>query len=783
MKNLFLFLGLMIVSNLAFGQGDAPPILQGQGSSTKIVAPKIFIPNQLATKVVGGALIENGNKNILQNPSFEGFSFGVATGWSFTNILSYIQESSVVFDGKSSNLLQPPNQALNFKQDSTLYAAQFADGVPGLAYMQVKTLITSSPIYVCPRQAGNYPAQMTTGCKTVIADGKWHYYEQPFTLGGTSNGIGITSNGVAVTGDIYIDDAFVGPTSVNRSLPGMRFLGTLQYPGTAGCNWTTPGGTPPANFTANASCPTPNVTGSVAAPSTKIPAFVLPDGVGTGELMIVMNAAINGTGAGNGCAFRISDGTNTSFISTAVDIDTSAGGLGSATYRLPRTSSAAATYQLQGGCDSGTGTVNNATANRYETAFSVYLIPSGSPSGYSTTNANYSRTTWTPTFTGFGSVTVSDCYHSRDGQYLDIDCKFTSGTSTAVEAQVSLPVVNGVQLTTATSTGTRVAAGLTARSNTSGTNAFTTLMQSNVGYLNFALTNSASSPLTPQNGNILTASGDLVSIAVRIPISQWDNSNIIIGQFNGLESCSNSAQCETTYYADISATAAVSGQEITFISGCTLSTNTFTCTYSTPFAQTPMCEITPGVGATQAQKTAESASSISYIVYNATGSPTNVAHSISCRKRGSDYVTKTARAVASDQNLAIPGFTKAKACYAAYGGTSTTLTSPTVCAASPCIEVIDTCGVFTPPTRLSAGNYGALTIANGTFAPNSFLNCSCQGYATANQGRSCYNLFNTGGNTWMTNSSGGFVTDIFTGIVTGTGTDAYFNIKCEGQAP
>jgi len=47
---------------------------------------------------------------------------------------------------------------------------------------------------------------------------------------------------------------------------------------------------------------------------------------------------------------------------------------------------------------------------------------------YSASSANYGRTQYTPTFTGFGTVTVHSCYHSRDGGDLLLDCRFTTGT-------------------------------------------------------------------------------------------------------------------------------------------------------------------------------------------------------------------------------------------------------------------------------------------------------------------------------------------------------------------
>lgn len=673
-KFLAFALALLFLSTPAFAVG--PIGVTGQNQSPNKYPSVIKTPNNQVTDLgASSVLLETGNKNILQNPSFEApYNVG-HPGWTVTNLggVTASTETLTVIDGKQSVFLSPGSLALDMRQDSTLYAAQFADGVQGLAYIRVKNSVTSSPIYVCPRTAGAYPAQMSSGCVQVRSDSKWGLYKVPFILGGTSNGIGITSNGVGVSGNIYVDDAFVG--AVDLKVDSNPVGPWVDYGAmTIGATTTAPtkattreydkvrcrinGQDYECEYLYRAS----SATG--AAVGSGVYVWSLPTGV-------VMDSSVplstNTTGA-----FAYS-GTHAVGSIGYGDMEYSGNGDTGTKCDLFATS----TTTFQAACFfGGTGVLQpsstNAAINNTDYSFRWHVKFRGAGlssnySSYSTTNAD---TDWADcgitgaSIVGLGSsVPTPSLQCKRQGGDLLMKGKLTAGTTpTATEARIPLPLWNGVQLTSASTTkipSIQIAGLAVVGAQSSTVFHASTLIEPSVAYITLGYQTSTTNALTKVNGNFLIGSGQTLSIEARIPIDGWDNSNIIIGQFNGLESCANSAQCETEYYADISAAAAVSGQEITFISGCTLSTNTFTCTYSTPFAQTPMCEITPGAGATQAQKTAESASSISYVIYNATGTPTNVAHSISCRKRGSDYVTKTARAVSSDQNIATPGVTKA----------------------------------------------------------------------------------------------------------------------------
>lgn len=136
---------------------------------------------------------------------------------------------------------------------------------------------------------------------------------------------------------------------------------------------------------------------------------------------------------------------------------------------------------------------------------------------------NYGRTAYTPTFTGFGTPTNVECFHSRDGAELVLDCKFTSGTSTAVEARVSFP--NSLVSADTTRIPSISRAGGALRS-VAVAATYNVLKEPSVSYITFGELSSSSGGLTKINGNGFVNSGGIVSFNARIPIQGWtENQN------------------------------------------------------------------------------------------------------------------------------------------------------------------------------------------------------------------------------------------------------------------
>lgn len=197
MKNIIILLTfLWAITSYAV----APYGIKGQQQAATLYSNVHQFPNNQVTNLGGiNALVETGNTNILSNPSFEHSTF--STSWT-NSAGTFTQETSVLISGKASAKLVLAAQTMSLTQSSTLYAAQFADGVQGLAMVRIKSDIALS---VCSIQAGTVS---TTNCVTTNTDSKWGLYKVPFILGATSNGVSIASG--SVTGTVYVDDAFVG---------------------------------------------------------------------------------------------------------------------------------------------------------------------------------------------------------------------------------------------------------------------------------------------------------------------------------------------------------------------------------------------------------------------------------------------------------------------------------------------------------------------------------------------------------------------------------------------
>lgn len=616
--------------------GTSGQVLQSNGSSAptfvnksisaksqnnaSVIAEEIQVPNNLLTQIdTNKHLNETGNKNILSNPSFEHSTF--STSW--TNVAgTFTQETSIVIDGKASAKLVLSAQTMSLVQSSTLYQAQFADGVQGLASVRIKSDVA---LKVCSVQAGTVS---TTNCVNVVANNKWGLYKVPFILGGTSNGISIASSG-AVSGTAYIDDAFTGTTSLTQEMNA--------------CN--------------DVSC------------ETEFSARVSSLGVASAENKDLINSCSRSTTGTYSCSF------NSGIFSFAPNCSVSP--ITSAFNTISRdviATSSGIDYKVVN--VGGTPTLNDqevAIICQKQGADFIAAKQLSNGNTYSSTNAD---TDWAScghtaaSFIGFGAVSSISTQCKRDGSDLLVKGTYTTQTGTAVELRLSLPSWNGSQLTSA---GSSIipSVQLAGKGNRNVPSAaffsgITLLIEPSVSYITFGGESSTLSGEQKALGTQLANTGPYNwAINARIPIAGWTDSNIIIGQFNGLESCTDTLECTDTFSAKISSTGVVSGENIEWLNGnCTVSpAGTFTCPFvSSIFTQEPNCSITVD-GSANGVVVKTAASSNTSLVYNTTagttGNPTSYASEIICQKQGADYIGKTAKAVASDQNLRTPGITKA----------------------------------------------------------------------------------------------------------------------------
>jgi len=136
---------------------------------------------------------------------------------------------------------------------------------------------------------------------------------------------------------------------------------------------------------------------------------------------------------------------------------------------------------------------------------------------------------YTPTITGFGTVSGVNVFSRRVGSNLEVQGYFTSGTPTATTAQMTLGFggANGnVVIDTAKVGYTIGSFGLG--------NASTTLFSGNilsvngaVNYVTFGAQTSTVTANNPANGNLLAVNGGVVSFKFSVPIVGWSSSQLL----------------------------------------------------------------------------------------------------------------------------------------------------------------------------------------------------------------------------------------------------------------
>ena len=124
-------------------------------------------------------------------------------------------------------------------------------------------------------------------------------------------------------------------------------------------------------------------------------------------------------------------------------------------------------------------------------------------------------TSYTPTYTGFGTVSGSNAWYSVVGNMLYGGGYVTVGTPTATEARISLPG----SYTVGTSAGSSTSiAGSLIHANSGGIGMLFTLMQSGNAYVTISYRDGSNGGLTSQNGNNTLVSGTRSSFTFTIPL-------------------------------------------------------------------------------------------------------------------------------------------------------------------------------------------------------------------------------------------------------------------------
>ena len=241
---------------------------------------------------------------------------------------------------------------------------------------------------------------------------------------------------------------------------------------------------------------------------------------------------------------------------------------------------------------------------------------SANASAAAANQTDYGWTAYTPTFTGFGTPTSVECFHSRKAQNLLVRCKFVAGTTTATEARVSLP--NSLSIGPSSIVPSIVVVGKGAGSGaiSSDFGGKTVLATAGNSYFTFGNHNSTSGSATAsQNGNAVCGTGATFEFNASIPIDGWTENQRAPTLLGSVTSNSTSA-------LRIESASITSGGVVTelgssdWLNGNCSASAPYVCTFNSGvFSGAPVCQTTANSDQKQPYISAISSSSVSVDTY------------------------------------------------------------------------------------------------------------------------------------------------------------------------
>jgi hypothetical protein len=718
---------------ISFNLMAAPTGYKNETATVPTYTQNLVAPNNQFTKQAGlDSRIETGNENLLANPSFEAAT--ASTSWTKTGPTNtFTDETTSKVSGKKSLKFGiVTTSATGVRQDSTINASDLA-GLQGAVSIYVKTAITG--VQVCPRADG---AVVTASCMNVLSDNVWHNYIIATTLSGTSNGIEIQRTSLT-TGDVYLDNAFVGLSSPFQNVGGAKLVGTVTITGCAS-EWTT-SSTSYVDFPVQTGC-VYTTSGQALAPSTMIPAIKFAS-LPAGDYKLEYEGGLHNNVAGQNSYYQFWDGTNTAREQT---YNNGQGSTINNTSSISQTISYSAsqsniTLSIRGKQVSA-GNVYIGGMTAFPGTIKVWYFPpeskiySQASQDYAYTNAGTITIGATTTAPTKGTTVVDRIMASRKGQNLLAKYQYEqSGAGSAGSGDYLFSLPSGLSFDA--NLITPYSGGVGAQ--VSG------LGKSVVGY------GKASGDITPSHSALLIAydstrfrvlvtystgghsfvqnaawslgnSTASFSLNLDAPISGWQDYGVIVGSFAGIEKCANDYECTDTFSAKVDTSGVVTNQNIPWISGtCSVSLGAIGCNLisglkdgvsnlSSPLNCTAIVTDTVASNAygVKQNPNTTTTTAVGFTSINTnSGSATSLPILIKCQKGTNDYKPKTAKVATSIGIPTVPGITTTGSGNLidtfsfSYGTTNAT----TVCSASPCSYLDQIGSAVTSVTRTGTGAY------------------------------------------------------------------------------
>lgn len=309
--------------------------------------------------------------------------------------------------------------------------------------------------------------------------------------------------------------------AVQAGLGGTGTVTSLTFTGDGTVLSSTPSSAVTTSGTVNASLINQSATkvfagpasGSAAAPTfrslltTDLP-FVISASKTGNYTLAVTDDIVRGDASGGAFTFT---------LPTAV-------GVAGKAYRIIRTDlTLANTITLN---TTSAQTINGASSKTLSTQYEEWEVVSDGSNWLVLTHKYPSIwTSYTPSFTGFGTATSISGYSRRVGDGLQVKVSFVSGTATATQARISLGY-GGVDSNVTVDTAKINNGAFIGMMDTSGFGATTFFWSvlsptSSVSYINMGVQSSTVSGLTAANASAMTGNGQTVSLYFDVPISNW----------------------------------------------------------------------------------------------------------------------------------------------------------------------------------------------------------------------------------------------------------------------
>lgn len=552
------------------------------------------VPVSTGTAVGWGATVGGNFANLITNGDFSNSTTGwTASGGTFTTVTNGANFMGV---GLNNATWDSSAAAQTLTSPSYTISGGYA-GTNGLYRCKVWNQSAAT------QTMGAWDGSTLTNTTTIDPGTVAKYVEiaAPFGAAATTTAIRFTS--VASNEPlISIADCYVGPNFNIGTVSQAILVGESYFAGAASCVWSRASATIGA-FSTSATCPGPTVVrsydGSWQTTDVDLPIQTvnnLPPGVYEATFQ---SRIANSSGA---AALAINDGTTTCEPVYSND-DTTFNNGNTVSCTFEYTAAGSHAFQLYAASTAGTVNVNNTlTSPRTSLKFTLRRFPNQSQQAVRIDQSNYGPTAYTPTLgAGFGTATNISFFQERKGSWLHVYGTFTVGTTAASASTISLPGTLTLDSTRLPISNTSANPGpmvgnweqSEAVANTRGVIVTATGTSTTLVYFGNSET-SASSAITPGNGNAITASSVVMTVDFLVPILGWTENQsapLLVGSVTSLST--GMLRIESAKILGAS-TGAVTNASSNWISGtCSLSASTvYTCPIlAGTFSGTPNCVV------------------------------------------------------------------------------------------------------------------------------------------------------------------------------------------------